>query len=182
MLRSRLQINRDAAFGFVIAAALFWMGAGCADSGKAPGTAVPIKPKGTQQIATKSTATLIEAAQLNEYSYAVLGRRDPFSPLIVRQEEKAKGGDRTPLERYNIFDFKLTGIVWGGYGYNAMLEAPDGKGYFIKIGTVIGFNKGVVKKITSRKLVIEEKFKNFSGETERKEITIELQKKQEALQ
>ncbi|MGE5174280.1 MAG: pilus assembly protein PilP, partial [Betaproteobacteria bacterium] len=75
-----------------------------------------------------------------------------------------------------------TGIVWGGFGFNAMLEGPDGKGYFVRVGTIIGQNRGVVKKITQDRMVIEEKFKNFSGETERKEIVIELRKKQEGMQ
>jgi len=39
-----------------------------------------------------------------------------------------------------------------------------------------------VKRITQDIMVIEEKFKNFSGETERKEIVIELRKKQEGMQ
>jgi len=43
----------------------------------------------------------------------------------------------------------------------------------------MGPNKGVVKKITESEIVVEEKFKNFSGETERKDIVIELRKKQE---
>ena len=60
-----------------------------------------------------------------------------------------------------------------------MLEGPDGKGYFIREGTILGPNRGVVKKITSNMLVIEEKFKNSMGEIERKEITVQLRKKQE---
>jgi type IV pilus assembly protein PilP len=83
------------------------------------------------------------------------------------------------LERYNISEFKLSGIVWGGFGYNAMLEGPDRKGYFIRVGTILGPNRGVVKKITQNSIVIEEKFKNAMGETESKEITVQLRKKQE---
>ena len=74
----------------------------------------------------------------------------------------------------------LSGIVWGGFGYNAILESPDGKGYFVRVGTVLGPNRGVVKKITQNALIIEEKFKTYTGETERKEIVVELRKKQEA--
>ncbi len=72
--------------------------------------------------------------------------------------------------------------MWGGFGYNAMIEGPDGKGYFIRVGTIIGPNKGVVKKITQHTMVVEEKYKTFSGETQRKEIVIELRKKQEGMQ
>jgi len=69
--------------------------------------------------------------------------------------------------------------VWGGFGYNAMLEGPDGKGYFVRVGTIIGPNRGVIKKITQNTIVIEEKYKNMMGEIESKEIVVELRKKQE---
>lgn len=100
-------------------------------------------------------------------------------PLIVREEKKAQRADRPPLERYNLTEFKLTGIVWGGFGYNAMFEGPDGKGYFVREGTYIGQNGGVIKKITRDSIVIEEKFKTFTGAKQRKEIIIQLRKKQE---
>ncbi len=159
---------------------------GCSDSGKAPGTATPIATKPTSSTiisqVTSSTTTTVEEATQPAYTYNPVGRRDPFAPIVTKEETKAKAGERPPLERYSISEFKLTGIVWGGFGYNAMLEAPDGKGYFVRVGTIIGQNRGVVKKITQDKMVIEEKFKNFSGETERKEIVIELRKKQEGMQ
>jgi type IV pilus assembly protein PilP len=116
------------------------------------------------------------------YSYNPAGKRDPFSPLIVKEDHKALTGERPPLERYNIYEFKLSGIVWGGFGYSAMVEGPDGKGYFVHVGTIIGQNKGIVKKITQYTMVIDEKFKTISGETDRKEIVLELRNKQEGMQ
>ncbi len=98
-------------------------------------------------------------------------------PLIIKGEKKAETAHRPPLEQHDIKEFKLTAIVWGGFGYNAMLEGPDGKGYFIRIGTVIGPNRGVVKKITQNAIIIEEKYKTYTGEMQRREITVELRKK-----
>ena len=100
-------------------------------------------------------------------------------PLVIKQAEKAKEksvAGRPPLERYDIKEFKLTGIVWGGFGFNAMLEAPDGKGYFIRAGSVIGPNRGVVKRITQDSIVIEEKFKSYTGETQAREIVVRLRR------
>ena len=156
--------------------------AGCSDSGKAPGTAMPIAPKQAQKPVSQATATIVEKQPEMEFSYNSGGRRDPFAPIMEKEDKQAKASERPPLERYNLFDFKLSGVVWGGFGYNAMLEGPDGKGYFVRTGTIIGPNKGVIKKITQTKMVVEEKFKNFSGEIERKEIVIELRKKQEGMQ
>jgi type IV pilus assembly protein PilP len=156
---------------------------GCSGSNQVPVTAPkPIAAKPVQKPVSLATPTDVGEKAPAAYSYNPQGRRDPFASIIVKEEKQAKMGDRPPLERFNISEFKLTGVVWGGLGYNAMVEGPDGKGYFIHVGTVIGMNKGVVKKIMQNRMVIEEKFKNFSGETERREIVIELRKKQEEMQ
>lgn len=153
--------------------------AGCSDKPKpaAPAPAPVQQPK-------SSVTTTVEQAMAEEkpaaiYAYNPAGRRDPFTPIIIKEEKKAAAGAKAPLERYPISDFKLAGIIWGGLGYHAMLEGPDGKGYFVRVGTKVGPNQGVVKKITQNTMVIEEKFKNPQGETNRKEIVIELRKKQE---
>ncbi len=156
---------------------------GCQDTGQTPPPAsTPIAAQPAQKPITQATPTTVETKPQEEYSYNAVGRRDPFAPIVVKEEKQAKAGDRPPLERYSLYDFKLAGVVWGGFGYNAMIEAPDGKGYLVRVGTIIGPNRGVVRRITQEVMVIEEKFKNFSGETERKEIVIELRKKQEGMQ
>jgi Tfp pilus assembly protein PilP len=155
---------------------------GCSDSGKTPNKALPIAPKQVQKPVSQPTATVADQQPEVEFSYSTGMRRDPFAPIMEKEDKQAKASERPPLERYNLFDFKFSGVVWGGFGYNAMLEGPDGKGYFVRVGTIIGPNKGVIKKITQTKVTVEEKFKNFSGEIERKEIVIELRKKQEGMQ
>ncbi len=159
--------------------------AACSNSGQAPGTPTPIVTKPTtsplvSKVTSSATTTVVETAP-PVYVYNAAGRRDPFAPIITKEEKKAKAGDRPPLERYGISEFKLTGIIWQGFGYNALVEGPDGKGYVVRVGTIMGQNRGVVKKISQDKVIIEEKFKNFSGGTERREIVIELRKKQEGM-
>jgi type IV pilus assembly protein PilP len=163
----------------LIGAAMF----GCSNSGQAPSTApTPIAAKPVLKPLSQPTPTVVEEKKQTAYSYSPFGRRDPFAPIIVKEEKQAKMGDRPPLERYSLDEFKLTGILWQGFGYNGLVEGPDGKGYLVRVGTVIGPNKGIVKNITQSTMIVEEKFKNFSGGTERKEIVIELRKKQEGMQ
>lgn len=153
--------------------------AGCSDSSKTQsGTPVgtKVKSQGTMSSPT-STAAVPTEAKVDIYVYSPKGRRDPFLPIIEKSQGKVPVG--TALERFNPAEFKLSGIFWGGFGYNAMIEGPDGKGYFVKVGTILGPNRGVVKKITQNTLVIEEKYKNYAGEVSRKEIIVELRKKQE---
>jgi len=155
---------------------------GCSKSGQGPATTTPIAAKEVQKTITQGAATTAVEKPVTAYSYISLGRRDPFAPLVTKEEKQTKAGERPPLERYNLDDFKLTAVLRGGFGDNAVVEAPDGKGYIIHVGTIIGPNKGVVKKITENKLIVEEKYKNFSGGSERKEIVIDLRKKQEESQ
>lgn len=148
---------------------------------RTPAAPAPVAQPITPQGATPETPVAVEVPKEPVYAYKPAGRIDPFAPIIEREEKKEKRGAVPPLERYALSEFKLTGIIWGGFGYNAMLEAPDGKGYFIRMGTVIGLNRGVVKRITRDSLVVVETFKNYMGVKEQKELTIKLQKKQEGL-
>lgn len=152
--------------------------AGCGDQTKPAATTAP-----AQQPKSAVTSTAVQAKAEEQthavYVYSPAGRRDPFMPIIIKEEKKGLAGAKTPLERFPVNEFKLAGIVWGGLGYHAMLEGPDGKGYFIRVGTKIGPNQGIVKKITQTTMIIEEKYKDPTGEINRKEITIELRKKQE---
>ena len=139
----------------------------------------PVSAPSSSATVTSAPSTTAAAAITPAYAYNPQGRRDPFTPLIIREEKKALVGARTPLERYAIHEFKLSGIVWGGLGYHAMLEGPDGKGYFVKTGTIMGPNRGVVKKITENTMLVEEQYRDPSGQVKKKEIVIELRKKQE---
>lgn len=180
-MQSRSQNRRF--FLFAIALPMFAAAViGCADSRKAPALKSP--PTGIltkQTLSSAPTQTVVQqvADARDSYEYNPSGRRDPFAPIMEREGKKTKSGDRPPLERFNISEFKLSGIVWGGFGYSAMLEGPDGKGYFVRTGTILGPNRGVVKKITQNMMFIEEKYKTYTGETERKEIILEFRKKQE---
>jgi type IV pilus assembly protein PilP len=151
---------------------------GCSDPApvKAPPTGVVTK----QTLSSAPTSTIVQqVAAVDDYTYNPGTRRDPFAPIMEREGKKTKSGERPPLERYSISEFKLSGIVWGGFGYSAMLEGPDGKGYFVRNGTILGPNRGIVKKITQNMMFIEETYKTYTGETERKEIILEFRKKQE---
>ena len=153
--------------------------AGCSDKPKPAEKAPPPASQPTSAVTPTTPQAMAEEIPVTVYAYSPAGRRDPFMPIIIKEEKKALAGAKAPLERFPINEFKLAGIVWGGLGYHAMLEGPDGKGYFIRVGTKIGPNQGVVKKITQTSMTIEEKYKDPTGEVNRKEITIELRKKQE---
>ncbi len=104
------------------------------------------------------------------YSYDPSGRREPFNPLV--QSGKGAGGPiRTvpPLQRVGLTEMNLIGIIWGGFGYTAMVRTPDGKGYTIRRGTRIGPNNGVVTSITKNEIVVTERTTDFYGKEQERE-------------
>jgi len=163
-------------------AVLLIVSAGCSDSKKTTG---PPADKAKQPVTSQMTLTagvVVPGQSEVDYAYDPAGRRDPFAPIVSRESKQLSQSNLPPLERYPISEFRMTGILWGGFGYNAMLEGPDGKGYFVHVGTRIGPNRAVVKKINQDSLVLEEKFKNYMGADDRREIIMNLRKKQEGMQ
>ena len=61
-------------------------------------------------------------------AYEPKGRRDPFTPIFL-------GKDNAGL---SVSAVKLTGVVGGRGGLMALVEGPDGIGYILKPGDVLG--------------------------------------------
>lgn len=108
--------------------------------------------------------------------YFSAGKRDPFRPLA----SKAKGAaarpreNLSPLERFELGQLKLVGIVWDIKEPRAMVEDGLGLGYIVKVGTPIGPNEGKVKAIKPREIVIEETYTDFFGARKNREVTMKL--------
>jgi type IV pilus assembly protein PilP len=113
----------------------------------------------------RPTASLgSETAGPGEYVYNPSGRREPFA-AIVKDGHQAGENDLSlpPLQRIALTELNLIGIIWGGFGYSAMVQAPDGKGYAVRHGTRIGPNNGVVSSITENAIVVQERYTDVFG-------------------
>ncbi|MBI2361262.1 MAG: pilus assembly protein PilP [Deltaproteobacteria bacterium] len=108
--------------------------------------------------------------------YSPAGKRDPFRPLA----QKSQGaGSRprenlSPLERFELGQLRLVGIVWDIQEPRAMVEDSLGLGYIVKVGTPIGPNEGKVKEIKPREVVIEEVQVDFFGARKPREVSMTL--------
>lgn len=116
-----------------------------------------------------------------QYTYEPGNRRDPFQPVTSIESVTKKAG-LPPLQRHDPSELRVIGIIWGDFGYKAMVVTPDGKGYTLSKGTMVGPKEGVVKKITKNTVIIEEKSIAFSGEEKKREVILELQSKEEILE
>ena len=159
---------------------------GCADS--EPPLKPPARAKPATQAAVAPTVVTAPTPELappspqqEEFTYNPSGRRDPFRSLIVT------GGKRNvdllpPLQRREVSELKFVAVVWGQLGTYGMLEMPDGKGYAVRIGTRVGPNRGVVKRITAKDLTVVEHYVDFFGETRTRDIVLDLRTREEGLE
>jgi|JI10StandDraft_1071094.scaffolds.fasta_scaffold49314_3 Tfp pilus assembly protein PilP len=86
-------------------------------------------------------------APRNGYIYNAAGRRDPFVSLArpVANDGDANRPRRPGIEGFLLQETSLKGVVKTVDGWIAVLEGPDRKGYFVRIGQRL--HDGVVTTI-----------------------------------
>lgn len=105
------------------------------------------------------------------------GKRDPFHPWGLKTKTKQRPRrNLSPLERYELGQLKLVGIVWDVKEPKAMVEDAAGLGYIIKVGALIGTNEGKVKTIRPNEVVIKETYTDFYGARKSREVKLRLSK------
>jgi type IV pilus assembly protein PilP len=115
-----------------------------------------------------------------EFAYNPVGKPDPFKPFIqLDQKGRVSSAHLTPLQKYDISQLKLVAIITGGQGNIALVEDSQGKGYFLKKGTLIGRNDGKVKQILKDRVIIEEVYQDIFGQTKGNEISLFLHRAEE---
>ena len=112
------------------------------------------------------------AGDAPEWRYNPVGARDPFKSLVeVASEEKVP---MTPLQKFDLDQFNLVGILDEGGTMKAMVQDPDGNGHFITIDTLIGKNWGKVVRITPETVVVAEELRDFEGKLIVNELVLAL--------
>ena len=110
------------------------------------------------------------------------GKIDPFEPLFknepsqsetIKKKRKIRE-PRTPLERIDIGQLRLVGIILAASGNRALVEESTGKGYVIKKGTYIGTNAGKVTAIEKDMVIVEEEYEDVFGKlkVQKKELKL----------
>jgi type IV pilus assembly protein PilP len=101
--------------------------------------------------------------------------RDPFRPPSIQARTGTRSRDNlSPLERFELGQLKVVGIVWDIKEPRAMIEDSAGLGYTILVGTPIGGNEGKVKGIHRDQVVVEESFEDVSGKKKTREVSMKL--------
>lgn len=103
------------------------------------------------------------------------GRRDPFRPFTLNVRPTVQRRENlSPLERYDLGQLKVVGIIWNLKDPTAMVEDSAGLGYVVKVGTPIGANGGTIKAIKQNEIVIEEFFMDLYGVRKRRDVSLRV--------
>ena len=109
-----------------------------------------------------------EPAPAKTILYNPEGKIDPFAPLFKEEKLIARDGESmkmgkagicipyTPLQKADLSQLKLTGIIRASSGNRAMVEEASGKGYVIEKGVFIGRNCGRVVQILKDRIIVDE--------------------------
>lgn len=158
---------------------------GCSEQPVNTVTQAPVSKAATEVKQKSAESALIAGVDVtddgqSDYNYKTAGRRDPFRSLILGLKEKKVAG-LTPLQLRSLGELKVIGIIWEGKSYVAMIETPDGKGYLVREGVLVGPEGGVVRKISPESVNIEEVFIDFNGRKKAKMTVLGLRSKEEAV-
>ncbi len=116
---------------------------------------------------------------------------DPFLPFIKIVTEKPKTAAKkdklsadaakepvfvSPLERYDVKEFRLRGIAGSGSRNIAVVEDRSGKIYTLYQGSAIGLLGGRVTAILSDRVIVEQMEMDAYGKELVKQITLRLER------
>ena len=115
-----------------------------------------------------------EAPVAAAYHYDPTDKTDPFKSYIRRQVTLENEASSSPLERFDLSQLIVMGIIWGVDEPRALIKDPTGKGYIVKAGQPIGKNKGRILRIEDNKVVVKETYLDHLDRATTKEVELEL--------
>ena len=150
------------------------------ESAKAP----QAKPAGAPALPVQKQLSSVASAHAQ---LDFRNRTDPFKPYAPvvaptpqpRSEQAAAlpAGDLLPIQSFEVSKFKVAGIIAGLKENRALILDPNGKGYVVQEGMLIGSNNGRISKISATGIAVVESFKDERGKLRKRTIVLTLAKK-----
>jgi len=143
------------------------------------GSAPPPSPAAQTKAAVAKPPAPPEAAApaAPTYVYNPIGKRDPFrSPEAepAAQASLANTACTEPLCRFDVDQLTLVAVVSGDANPLAMVQDPQGRGYFVRRNTRVGRQGGKVTQIMSDAVVVTEYFTTLDGKTTANPVTLAI--------
>ena len=150
---------------------------------KNEGSKPEIKEQDLKQETDKINTGPDQKLELSEttVAYKVEGKIDPFASIFsVFVDQKNKINKKriplTPIEKVDLSQLKLVGIMLAPGGNKALVEDASGKGFVIKKDTRIGINSGRVIEILKGHIVVKEEAESILGKISLVKKELKLQK------
>jgi len=116
--------------------------------------------------------------------YNPQGKLDPFEPLfqekavaVAKTRKKRKTRQRiTPIEKLDLSQLQLVGVIRSLNGNKALVEDATGKGYVVTKGTYIGTRYGKIVEILADRIIVAEEVENVYGKVSVQKRPLIIQK------
>ena len=110
------------------------------------------------------------------FHYDTTNLRDPFRSFEWEQLalELSNALTEGPLEKFDVNQLSLVGVVWNAAKARALIQDPSGMSYIVAEGTKIGKSNGRVTQIDDNLVVVQETYVDSSGETTTKDIEMRI--------
>jgi type IV pilus assembly protein PilP len=114
------------------------------------------------------------ATEGRRFHYDPRGKRDPFRSFEWEQMKLDVLSDEGPLERFDVGQLSLVGVVWDASNARALVQDPSGMSYIVGEGARVGKNEGRVTRIDDNLMVVKETYVDWQGEETTKDIEMRI--------
>ena len=147
---------------------------GCSDAGVEDNLVAVAKPavekvqKDAAPVAANEAVAVVEAkageTQGGGQNQGVKVIRDPFRTYFDElREADDVNRNLTELQKFDLPQLKLVGVMVGTATPMAIVEDPSGQGHTVRIGSLMGKKFGQVKTIRRGEVIVQEEYVDFSG-------------------
>jgi type IV pilus assembly protein PilP len=146
----------------------------------------PPKPAVNATLPVQKQSTSAKTAGIAVQPIDFGTKKDPFKPFaseVAARQAKAKPSakasteDLLPIQRYDVNKFKVSGVIAGLKENTALVIDPEGRGYVVREGMLIGNGDGRISRITSSSIEVVEHYRDDKGHNRKSTIMLTLPKK-----
>lgn len=122
-----------------------------------PAPADPAKAADPKQLEALTEELFLQGL-MDPFDYDPRGRKDPFAQPVPDRPvaEGVAHGPLLPLQKFDLFQLKLTGIIWDVKRPRAMIADPAGRVHVVGPNTKIGVRNGYIAVIREGEIVVVE--------------------------
>jgi type IV pilus assembly protein PilP len=111
------------------------------------------------------------------FSYEPEGKPDPFKSYVRQLVAIQQADLSSPLQRFDLSQLTVTGIIWSNEKPRALIEDPTGKGYVVQTGAPIGKNRGRIVHIGDNRVTVKETYVDSADQATTTEVDMYLYEK-----